>query len=111
MVVLPLVLAGGVLLWLGSKSNVNSKNTTYPSTWSASPKSKSGYPGISRPDMQLIQYELAWLGYYHGGIHGIFDPDTKDAIIGFQNDHGLIPDGLPGRDTWELLDLVSAAAP
>ncbi len=103
-VLLPLVLAGGALLLLGSKRNVSAPP-------SAGAQNSSGYPGLSAGDMQVIQYDLAWIGYYRGPLHGQYDAATKDAIISFQDDHGLIPDGAPGRDTWELLDQMSAAAP
>jgi hypothetical protein len=37
-------------------------------------------------------------------------PLTK-AVIAFQEQHGLDPDGVVGKDTWEALDRVKAPAP
>jgi peptidoglycan hydrolase-like protein with peptidoglycan-binding domain len=103
---LPIALAG-VFLWVGNKRNV-ADPTTYPSGLVGG---TSGYGALSLADMQLAQYELAWLGYYRGRVHGHYDDPTREALIHFQDDHGLIPDGEPGRQTWDVLDLVSAAAP
>ena len=36
-------------------------------------------------------------------IDGIFDTQTKDALIYFQNQNGLEPTGIADRATWELL--------
>lgn len=35
------------------------------------------------------QWQLHYLGYYGGGIDGVWGPQSKDAAIRFQKDHGL----------------------
>lgn len=34
---------------------------------------------------------------------GIFGPATRDAVVAFQRQRGLAPDGVVGRDTWAAL--------
>lgn len=46
--------------------------------------------------------------YYNGyltltDIDGIFGDITKNAVIKFQKDHNLIPDGIVGSQTWSAL--------
>ena len=35
------------------------------------------------------QWQLYYLGYYGGGIDGIWGAGSKAATVGFQNDSGL----------------------
>jgi len=43
------------------------------------------------------------------GIHvdGKFGPDTKAALIAWQQDNGLEPDGIAGRNTYRALGLIA----
>ncbi|HWJ03493.1 MAG TPA: peptidoglycan-binding protein [Verrucomicrobiae bacterium] len=50
------------------------------------------------------QHQLHMLGYYHGKIDGIFGPLTQQAVMRFQSDHGLKPDGIIGPMTAAALD-------
>ena len=34
---------------------------------------------------------------------GAFGPMTKGAVMAFENDHGMIPDGVPGPQVWRAL--------
>ncbi len=45
------------------------------------------------------QINLQFLGYYNGQIDGIVGVFTKQAYINFQNDYGLIVDGIYGTKT------------
>lgn len=40
-----------------------------------------------------VQIQLQALGFYLGEIDGIFDIETQQSLINFQNTYGLIPDG------------------
>ena len=53
-----------------------------------------------------LQNKLVKLGYYLGscGVDGDFGKDTEKAVKEFQEDHGLNPDGVVGKKTWEALD-------
>lgn len=46
-----------------------------------------------------VQRRLAALGRYAGAIDGIDGPATRAAVAGFQREHGLVADGLPGPVT------------
>ena len=54
-------------------------------------------------DVRTLQMKLAQLGYYTGGITGVFEDKTHDAVVRFQKDRGLNPDGLVKANTWEEL--------
>lgn len=54
-------------------------------------------------DVRTLQMKLAQLGYYTGGITGVFEDKTYDAVVRFQKDRGLNADGLVKVDTWEEL--------
>lgn len=108
---LPLVLLGGVIFVSKnnrSRQNVMSKGSSTIPTG----KGTSGFANMSQQDMQMVQYDLGWLGYLPGPYHGHYDAATADAIQSFQDDHGLHPaDGLPGPDTLETLEGVMSAQP
>lgn len=54
-------------------------------------------------DVRTLQMKLAQLGYYTGGITGVFEDKTYEAVVRFQKDRGLNPDGLVKANTWEEL--------
>ncbi len=55
--------------------------------------------GMSGTDVMEIQAMLQKLGYYTGAIDGIFGPQMQQAVIAFQREFGLIPDGVIGPNT------------
>lgn len=55
--------------------------------------------GSSGIDVAILQIKLHYLGYYYDAIDGIFGPLTHEAIILFQEDKGLTPDGIVGPKT------------
>lgn len=60
--------------------------------------------GSRGTNVMLIQSLLAKIGYDPGAIDGIFGEQTRQAVIEFQQAHGLLPDGIVGPSTWELLE-------
>ncbi len=50
-------------------------------------------PGLSVHAMQMVQERLSQLGYYHGGIDGVWGAGTQNAIAQFQQGRGLQPNG------------------
>jgi peptidoglycan hydrolase-like protein with peptidoglycan-binding domain len=54
-------------------------------------------------DVRTLQMKLAQLGYYTGGITGVFEDKTYEAVVRFQKDRGLNADGLVKANTWEEL--------
>lgn len=64
------------------------------------------WPRQLRPDVNTVQGLQAMLmqrGYNVGAIDGDMGPKTKAAIVAFQRDHGLTPDGVAGPKTRNAL--------
>lgn len=74
------------------------------------------HPGLSYNNNIInatrIQNELINAGYSCGqfGADGIFGQDTLNALIQFQKDHGLSPDGLLGPNTENILFAPAGSA-
>lgn len=52
------------------------------------------------PDVLLVQQRLTSLGYFPGGIDGVYKYKTTEAVKQFQQDSGLKANGIVGRKTW-----------
>ncbi len=111
--VLPIVLlVGAILASKNAKTNRGQQNVLGAGQTIPAGLGTSGFASISQQDMQMIQHDLAWLGYFHGPMHGTYDEATASALESFQEDHGLHPaDGLPGRETLETLERVMQNQP
>ena len=59
-------------------------------------------PGSNGSLCRYMQNMLSMLGF-SVRINGIFDEATRNAILQFQKDHGMEPDGVVGRNTWKAL--------
>lgn len=61
-------------------------------------------------DVAVLQNELAWHGYYSGGIDGKFGQKTLDAVNAYKNAMGLGNTGkdwgVVGLQTWKSLGLT-----
>lgn len=55
-------------------------------------------------DVAENQAVLQKIGYNPGLIDGIFGPQTRQAVIQFQQNYGLTPDGVIGPDTHRALE-------
>lgn len=60
--------------------------------------------GSRGPEVNVLQTFLKQFGYDPGPIDGIFGSQTRDAVISFQRDYGLLPDGIAGPQTWTAID-------
>ncbi len=56
--------------------------------------------GSRGPYVKLVQSLLARIGYNPGAVDGVFGAQTRQAVIAFQRDNGLTPDGIVGPMTW-----------
>lgn len=62
-------------------------------------------------DVSIIQYYLQFVGRFNDNLQpievdGIFGPATESAVVAFQREYGLTPDGIVGRNTWNMLQNV-----
>jgi len=55
-------------------------------------------------DVAALQNILASLDYYTGVIDGIFGHLTRQAVMQLQADNGLVPDGIVGPLTYNVID-------
>lgn len=66
-----------------------------------------GYPvlkmGSRGGHVEILQKDLHALRYHVGKIDGIFGRGVRAAVVTFQIDHGLKPDGIAGDQTWSAL--------
>ena len=65
--------------------------------------------GSTGSDVVILQEALREKGYYQRPTTEVFDEETQEAVIAFQMDHGLTPDGVAGQPLYDILfvDLVS----
>lgn len=59
--------------------------------------------GMSGSEIYVLQAKLQEYGYYSGPVDGSFGYGTKAAVISFQLDSGLTPDGVVGGQTLQAL--------
>lgn len=68
---------------------------------------QGGYPLVrqgSKGNYVLVAQDgLNTLGYRTGGLDGIFGPQTRNAVIAYQRNVGLIADGIVGCNTWRSI--------
>jgi N-acetylmuramoyl-L-alanine amidase len=66
-------------------------------------------PNFRGDDVLALQVKLDLLGFNAGPERGIFDTSVERALIDFQRNAGLPPDGIVGDDTVRKLDALRKA--
>ena len=64
--------------------------------------------GASGLEVRKLQARLAELGYYAGGVDGIYGDTTVSAVKSFQRNNGLSGDGQAGEQTQKKLYAATA---
>ncbi|WP_352420429.1 M14 family metallopeptidase [Proteiniborus sp.] len=60
--------------------------------------------GSRGPNVKLIQSLLNRIGYSVGAVDGVFGVQTQQAVIAFQRNNELSPDGIVGPATWRVFN-------
>lgn len=56
--------------------------------------------------VKAVQRALTEAGFDPGPVDGLRGPKTDEALVAFQNENGLVPDGVLGPKTLRALGLV-----
>ena len=59
--------------------------------------------GMNGADVMVLQALLVARGYTVTAVNGIFDESTDKAVRKYQEDHGLVQDGIAGNDTFHSI--------
>jgi Predicted carboxypeptidase len=62
--------------------------------------------GSTGLNVKLLQSFLRRIGYNPGPVDGVFGRQTQQAVINYQRDNGLIPDGIVGPATWARINSI-----
>lgn len=65
--------------------------------------------GTSGAEVRQLQTNLLVLGYDPTELDGVFGPHTREALIAFQDDHGVDADGIYGPQTYDAMKTALAA--
>lgn len=60
--------------------------------------------GSKGTDVMMVQSLLKRIGYNPGAIDGIFGEQTRQAVIQFQRNNGIFPNGIISNKTSELIN-------
>ncbi len=61
--------------------------------------------GLTTTQVKTVQQKLKNWGYYAGSVDGIYGTKTKQAVIKFQKNNGLVADGIVGAKTAAALGM------
>ncbi len=62
--------------------------------------------GCRGPEVEALQTRLEALRFFCGRVDGVFGPLTRDAVVVFQTNNGLAPDGVVGPKTAAALEVA-----
>lgn len=82
----------------GYGGDLNSEVDNYPNALNE---------GDAGPEVLQLQRSLSQLGYFRANPTGNFGYVTKDAVVRFQRDYGLTPNGIVDARTWTAISSAS----
>ncbi|HCF62627.1 MAG TPA: hypothetical protein DFS52_32145 [Myxococcales bacterium] len=88
--------------------SVQRTNNSPVSTYRPDPLLKKGSRGSSVSDLQRL---LKQAGFDPGPVDGAFGPRTREAVLAFQRNRGLLVDGIVGPQTWGALRATAPQTP
>lgn len=65
---------------------------------------------LNHVQVASIQNKLKETGVYHDAVSGVYEASTQRALMMFQKDNNLTPDGVPGFATLKKLDVAMNTA-
>ena len=65
--------------------------------------------GSRSEEVRAVQQAVKEKGYYNYAVDGIFGTRTRYAVVSFQKDNGLDPDGIAGEKTLKALGVYSGS--
>ncbi len=77
--------------------------TVAPAKTAAAGKGAGTSAAAAKPTTRQVQQALKNAGFYQGVVDGKSGSMTKEAIKEFQRVHGLVDDGVVGKQTWGKL--------
>jgi lipoprotein-anchoring transpeptidase ErfK/SrfK len=69
------------------------------------------HTGDQGPEVEALQRQLTGLGFWLGDVDGVFDDDTRHALVAFQKLAGLPRNGAVGLATQAALDSAQRPTP
>lgn len=88
-----------------SSSSAKSNQKSSKKTGSSSSKKTESNKSVSPEIVEKVQIKLNDLGYDCGEPDGVMGKNTKAALIKFQEDNKLTPDGIIGNKVKEALGI------
>lgn len=67
-------------------------------------------PGSPKSDVSELQQRLKNWGYYSGEVNGIYGWNTFSAVMKFQSDYKLSPNGIASSSTLEAMGITMLAS-
>ena len=77
--------------------------------WAAVQEAAVLKQGSTGSEVRTVQTKLKRWGYYGGTVDGIYGPQTKKAVIYFQQKNGLKADGIVGKQTFAALGMNASS--
>lgn len=95
-----------------NNNNLTADGIVGKNTWSVllnlNPTSKVLRQGDRSSGVLYLQRKLLSKLYPITSLDGVFGPETQRAVVAFQTENGLTPDGIVGRNTWSKVSQIGS---